>query len=228
MNLSELCQHVSYGRWKLAGNSFGLPMMNRSHQTLFDKFMSSKGFYSESGVTTSLFPLPIDVQIQPTTQLVVLQNLPFEHVCPSNVSSKVLQGLGLNRNVFHQGNPSSVLEYFNESFYPSEKTVSKLSYSRDRLRKEPPFPDIFVDGGDDNAEYQKRNGVTSLATLFTSPCFYDFLNDIITSVKKANWHKFHAVQDHGMDNDSITELVEDLVYIAQAYNYERTFHDMEE
>ena len=190
--------------------------------------MSSKGFYGESSVTTSLFPLQKDVQIQPTTQIVVLQNLPFEHVCPSIIDSTVLQGLGLNHNVFHQGNPTSVLEYFNERFHPSEKTVSKLSYSKDRLRKEPPFPDIFVDSEDENAEHQKKNNVTSFATLFTSPCFYEFLHDIITSVKKANWHKLHAVQDHGIDNDTMTELVEDLVHIAQTYNHERAFNDMEE
>ena len=189
--------------------------------------MSSKGFYGDSGLATSLFPIHRNVNMQPTTQLVVLQNLPFERVCPSNIESKVLQGLGLNRNVFHQGHPSSVVEYFNERFYPSQSTVSKVCYSKDRLRKEPPFPAIVIDD-ENTAQQQERNGVTSLATLFTSPCFYEFLHDTIMTVKKANWHKLHTVQDHGLDSDSMTELVEDLVHIAQAYNHERAFNDMEE
>lgn len=232
MSLSELCQHVSYGKWKLAGSSFGLPMVQSEHETLFDAFTNSKDFYNAGSFATPLFPSLGRVQFHPTTQLVVLQNLPFDQVCPSNIDSKVLQNLGLNYNVFHQTNPFSVLEYFNERLYPCEQTVSKTYYSRDRLRNELPFPNIIVDDDRNSLTKQPKHrksdsGVTSFSTLYTSPCFYDFLHDTIMVVKNANWHKLHAVQDHGLDNDSLTELVEDLVYIAQSYNYERAFNDME-
>jgi len=217
MTMSELCHHVSHGKWKLAGTSFGLPLQGSlsDGNTLFDTMLSAKGFYN--GMSTCLFPNLKNVVLKPNSQLVVLQNLSSDLVCPDQIDSKILQGLGLNRNVFNR-HPMSVLEYFSERFYPCKTTLTKLYYSTDKLRQDQPFPDLIK--GEKNP--------TTFSSLYTSPCFYDFLHGIVMALRRMNLHKVHAIQEFGLDRDMITELTEDLVQIAQTYNYEKAFHELEE
>jgi len=221
MNLSELCHHVSLGRWKLAGTSFGVPLQGSigDGTTLFDVLLSSNGFYE--GFATNFFPSINKSVIKPTSQIVVLQNLPANLVCPQNIDSKILQALGLNRNVFNR-NPYSVLEFFSEKYYPCDKTITKLCYSTDKLRTDTPFPSILA--GDN----ESRQPLTNFSTLYTSPCFYELLHKVTIAIKKMNLHKFHIVQEFGFDKDMVSELLEDLTQIAQTYDQQRTFDELHE
>ena len=226
VTLSQSCYEVNQGNWFLAGSAFGIPIDKRVAGTsLFDQFLqSTNGFYGKS--MTTLFPCTSIGKITPSSHLVVLQNTPpGKLVSPETIDSKILQNLRLNRNVFNQ-HPYSVLEFFNERFYPCENTCAKLCYSSEKLRTTPPFPDIIDCYTED--ENRTETDLSVMSSLYTSPQFYDLVAEVATTVKKMNLHKFHIVQEFGLDRDMLQELQEDLIHIAQAYSRERAFHEMEE
>lgn len=227
LNLSDCCYQVNQGKWFLAGSAFGIPLdMSAVENTLFDQFLqSANGFYGKS--MTSLFPCNTmgNHNAKPSSHLVILQNAPpGDIVCPATIDRNILQSLGLNRNVFNQ-HPYSVLEFFNERFYPCENTSARLCYSSEKLRTAAPFPNIIEHYTEDK---RQTDTTPVMSSLYTSPQFYELIAEVIASVRKMNLNKLHIVQELGLDKDMLQELLEDLIGIAQAYSRERTFYEMEE
>lgn len=226
VTLPQICYQVNQGNWFLAGSAFGIPVdKSIVGISLFDQLLqSTNGFYGNN--MTSLFPSVTMKRITPTSHFLVLQNTPIGNVVsPETIDSKILQNLGLNRNLFNQ-HPYSVLEFFNERYYPCENTSAKLCYSSEKLRTATPFPDIidcYTEG-----KVQRETDPSVLSSLYTSPHFYDLIAEVVSNVKKVNLHKLHVVEDFGLDKDMLQELLEDLIHIAQSYSRERAFHEMEE
>lgn len=220
LTLADMCNLISQNKWKLAGSSFGVNYFPcHETATLFEKLYGVNQFYGP--LLTNLSPSVNICSNFPTSHSVVLQNISENCVIPNKIESGILQALEINTNIFNV-NPMSVLNFFNQRYYPCERTVSNSTYINKEMDTDTPFP-LIVKPPDDAAT---NLPVTSLSSIYTSSCIYNLLRDVITRVQNINLHRHHIIQEFGLDNDLLKELLEDIIHFAQEYDRQRAFDEL--
>lgn len=215
--MSDMCNAVTQGKWKMASVSMGHIQLedDEPENNFFNTLCSLENYES---ILTSLFPLNEHSDVKPFCQALVLQNLPNDFILPSKIRPETLQKLSLNRNIFNR-NPLQLLEFFTEKFYPKEKTFSKSMYTEIPPDFSLPYPSILK-------AQENISDIPMMSSLYTSSEFYCFLQNAVLNLRRININKYPEVVQLGLDRDTLQELQEDLVNLASLYNDSRTLNEL--
>lgn len=219
--MRDVCQQVSQAKWRLAQMSFGAAdVLTEQGNTFLESSLRLGGLYDK--MMTKIVPNQPRISSVPTTQMMVLYGLPQGKMRPQLISPDTLGQLRLNRDTIGWSQ-SRILELLNEHFYPSYGTSSIcFAYQNSSNKKGLPLskkPRKMEKNGE--AKLISDSSNPALASLFTSADSHDLLQELVTLLSKVNVSKFHALQEWGLDADTLCELQEQISNICQVYDFEK-------
>ena len=221
ISMRDVCQQVSQAKWRLAQMSFGAAdVLTEQGNTFLESSLRLGGLYDK--MMTKIVPNQPRISSVPTTQMMVLYGLPQGKMRPQLISPDILGQLRLNRDTIGWSQ-SRILELLNEHFYPSYGTSSIcFAYQNSSNKKGLPLskkPRKMEKNGE--AKLISDSSNPTLASLFTSADSHDLLQELVTLLSKVNVSKFHALQEWGLDADTLCELQEQISNICQVYDFEK-------
>jgi len=223
LSLTDMCHCVSNGKLKLSGTAFGFPLRNVTGESrnLLEILSSTDDF----SFLDSLFPVKNTANDKNLGQCYILQDILPNRLQPDHISNSLLQRLGLNNNIFCN-NPVTVIDYFTERFSPCEDTISKCFYAKTAMDIKTPYPNILPNTNEDISTNTTEN--TVMSSIYTSKYFYVLLHDLVMKLRRVNLHKYAAVEEFGLDKESMEELIEDMISLAKEYDPHRSVDEVDD